>query len=93
MRDGQPPRPGWDLVEQIARTTGLPVGEARRVVDDVVAYFALTAGEYVRRRHRELQLRGLTNDTIFESISDELTHWPVRAPSLSTRQLRRIVYG
>lgn len=92
-RDVQPPAPGADLIEQIARTTGLPPGDARRVVADVIAYFSATTDEYVRRRHRELQLHGLTNDTIFERIGDELTRWPVRAPHLSARQLRRIVYG
>ena len=47
----------------------------------------------VRRRHRELAARGLTNDQIFAAIAAEL---PVRlfpAPGLSARQLRRLVYG
>jgi hypothetical protein len=82
-----------DLVEQIARTTGLSTGEARRVVADVAAYFSEAVEEYVRRRHHELQLRGGRNDEIFERIRGELAHRPVRAPELTTRQLRRIVYG
>ncbi|SDS85508.1 hypothetical protein [Jiangella sp. DSM 45060] len=82
-----------ELVEQIIRTTGLPAGVARRVVADVAAYFAEPVEDYVRRRHQELQLRGGKNEEIFERIRAELTHRPVRAPDLSTRQLRRIVYG
>lgn len=82
-----------DLVEQIARTTGLSSGEARRVVADVAAYFSESADEFVRRRHHELQLRGGKNDEIFERIGAELANRPVRAPELTTRQLRRIVYG
>lgn len=82
-----------DLVDQIARTTGLSASEARRVVADVTAYFSEDVEEYVRRRHQELQLRGGKNEDIFERIRAELTHRPVRAPELSTRQLRRIVYG
>ncbi|WP_203434226.1 hypothetical protein [Jiangella asiatica] len=82
-----------ELVEQIVRTTGLPAGDASRIVADVAAYFSETADEYVRRRHQELQLRGGKNDEIFERIQLELARRPVRAPELSTRQLRRIVYG
>ena len=82
-----------DLVEQVCRTTGLPAADARRVVDDVVAYFTATTEDYVRRRHRALQLRGVRNDTSFAVIAEELRTYPVRAPELSLRQLRRIVYG
>ncbi|WP_035812483.1 hypothetical protein [Jiangella gansuensis] len=82
-----------DLVEQIVRSTGLPAGDASRIVADVAAYFSETVDEYVRRRHQELRLRGGRNDDIFERIQAELTHRPVRAPQLSARQLRRMVYG
>jgi hypothetical protein len=82
-----------DLVEQVSRTTGLPAADARRVVDDVVAYFTATTEDYVRRRHRELQLRGIRNETSFAVIAGELRRYPVRAPELSVRQVRRIVYG
>jgi hypothetical protein len=82
-----------DLVEQIARTTGLDAGDAERVAADVMAYFTETADVFVRRRHRELQTYGARNEEIFARITEELKHWPVRAPELSARQLRRIVYG
>ncbi|NEE01413.1 hypothetical protein G1H10_14655 [Phytoactinopolyspora halotolerans] len=82
-----------DLVRRIAQTTGLPEGQARRVVADVVAHFSLTLEQYVRGRHHELQLYGARNEAIFDRIATELRHRPVRAPELSTRQLRRIVYG
>jgi hypothetical protein len=82
-----------DLVEQISRTTGLPPGDARRVVADVVEYFAETTEEYVRRRHGELKTYGAHNEEIFARLVVELRHWPVRSPELSERQLRRIVYG
>ena len=82
-----------ELVEQVSRTTGLPLDDARRVVADVLAYFTETTEEYVRRRHRELQTYGARNDEIFARLGAELRHWPVRSPELSARQLRRIVYG
>lgn len=75
------------------RTTGLAAGSAARVIADVKAYFDESVEEYVRRRHRELQARGLTNDPIFERILGELRERPVAAPELTARQLRRLVYG
>ena len=74
-------------------TTGLPVGSAARVVADVMAYFDEDVEGYVRRRHRELQASGLTNDPIFARIGEELARRPVAAPQLTVRQLRRLVYG
>ena len=85
--------PSEDLVDQISRTTGLTLEDARRVVADVRAYFTETTEQYVRRRHRELQTYGARNDEIFAVVAAELRHWPVRSPELSARQLRRIVYG
>lgn len=82
-----------DLVDHLVRTTPLGRGEAARVVLDVLAYFDETVEEFVRRRHRELQARGLTNPEIFERITGELPYRAVAPPQLSLRQLRRIVYG
>ena len=82
-----------DLVDHLVRTTQMPAGIARRVVADVVAYFGETAEAFVRRRHRELQAAGLPNAEIFDRVAAELAMRPVAAPSLSSRQLRRIVYG
>jgi hypothetical protein len=82
-----------DLIDHLARTTPLQRGEALRVVLDVLAYFDETAEDYVRRRHRELQARGMQNAEIFETITAELRHRAVAPPELSLRQLRRIVYG
>ena len=91
--EAAPGSPLDELVGQVSRTTGLSAGDARRVVADVVAFFSDTTEDYVRRRHRELQLYGVRNEQIFARIGAELQHWPVRSPELSARQLRRIVYG
>lgn len=82
-----------DLIDHLVRTTPLQRGEAARVVLDVLSYFDETAPEFVRRRHRELQAKGLSNPEIFEHIEAELPHRAVAPPQLSLRQLRRIVYG
>jgi hypothetical protein len=82
-----------DLIEHLVRSTPLHRGEASRVVLDVLAYFDETTEEFVRRRHRELQAKGLVNADIFERIAEELPHRAVAPSVLSQRQLRRIVYG
>ena len=93
MQPADAPDPHQALVLQIVRTTGLPPGVAARVVADVLAYFDETAPEFVRRRHRELQRRGLTNDQIFSQVAAELSVRRVAPTDLSHRQLRRLVYG
>lgn len=82
-----------DLVAHLTRSSALSPGEAARVVADVLAYFSESTEAFVRRRHGELQARGLTNEQIFQRISAELTRRRVAPPELSLRQLRRIVYG
>lgn len=63
------------------------------MVADVLAYFGESTEEFVRRRHRELQARGLTNEAIFEKVAAELRQRTVVPAELTARQLRRIVYG
>lgn len=82
-----------ELVEHLLKSTPLSAGEAERVVAEVLGYFAESTEGFVRRRHGELQRRGMTNDRIFERVGAELAARRVAPPALSARQLRRIVYG
>jgi hypothetical protein len=77
----------------VAESTGLTSGEAARVVNDVVAWYREPIEEFVRRRHTYWQLHGKKNAEIFALIADELTARAVAPPTLTERQLRRIVYG
>ncbi|GAA0986226.1 hypothetical protein GCM10009551_037510 [Nocardiopsis tropica] len=85
--------PDTDLVDHIARTTGLTAAEAVRVIDDVTAYYREPVEDFVRRRHRALQDRGAKNAEIFETLTDELRSRLVAAPELTERELRRLVYS
>jgi hypothetical protein len=87
------PQPPGELVEYLIRTCPLSPAEAARVVADVLGYFSEPPEGYVRRRHRELKARGLTNDLAFEQIAAEIPQRRYAPPELSLRQLRRIVYG
>jgi hypothetical protein len=88
-----PAGPHDDLVAHLLRSTPLSAGEAARVVAEVLGYFGEQVPDYVRRRHAELQGRGLPNDRIFAVLGDELATRRFAPPPLSPRQLRRIVYG
>jgi hypothetical protein len=82
-----------DLIDRVAATAGLTPAEAARVIEDVLAWYREPVEDYVRRRHAHHQLYGCRNPEIFALIADELAHRLVAAPSLTERQLRRIVYG
>jgi hypothetical protein len=82
-----------ELVRHVADSTGLAGEVAARVVADIVAYYAETTEEFVRRRHRELQARDRRNAEIWTVIADELAHRPVAPGAISERRLRRFVYG
>jgi hypothetical protein len=91
--DDSYPRYPQDLVRYVARSTGLDEGTASRVVADIVAYFGQTVEEYVTSRHGDLKSRNRRNDDIWPVITAELQDRRFRAPEVSERQLRRMVYG
>lgn len=82
-----------ELISYLVRQTGLPRGRVAGIVAEVVAYFDETPEAFVRRRHRELQVRGDKNPEIFAALRAELAATRFRANEFSERQLRRIVYG
>ena len=86
-------QPFEDLVAHVTRSSTLGVGEAERLIAEVVGYFSEPAEMFVRRRHGELKSRGLTNDRAFQQIAVELRQRLVAPPDYSQRQLRRIIYG
>jgi hypothetical protein len=84
----------WEeVVAHLVQTTPLSRPVILRIVAEVVDFFDEPVEVFVRRRHAELQAQGLVNTAIFACISDELQSRPVLAPTLSERQLRRLVYG
>jgi hypothetical protein len=82
-----------ELIAYLVRTSRLSAPEATRLVGEVLSFLADTPEAFVRRRHRALQAQGLSNEAIFAQLAAELERWRFRAPPLTTRQIRRIVYG
>ncbi len=86
-------QPFEDLIAHVTRSSPLGIGEAERLIAEVVGYFSEPAETFVRRRHGELKARGLTNDRAFQQIAIELRQRLVPPPDYSQRKLRRIIYG
>lgn len=81
-----------ELRTHLTRSTSLSPSEADRVIAEVLAYFDEDVPGFVRRRHTELQSRGVRNDDAFQRIAAELGTRRFSPQELSVRQLRRIVY-
>jgi len=82
-----------ELIVYLVRTSRLSAPEAARVVDEVLSFLAETPEAFIRRRHRALQAQGLSNEAIFTQLAAELERLRFRAPPLTARQIRRIIYG
>jgi hypothetical protein len=82
-----------DLISYLAGNSSLAPAQARRVVADVVAYFSESAEAFINRRHQVLKDTGMKNAAIYAQIRAELAQRVVAAPSLSERQIRRVIYG
>jgi hypothetical protein len=82
-----------DLVAYLSRTSRLSAAEVERLVGEVIAFLDERPEEFVRRRHQALQEQGVANEESYRRIAQELGQRRFRAPPLSERQIRRIIYG
>jgi hypothetical protein len=82
-----------ELVERLTRTSALNASAASHLIEEVLAFLDEPLEQFVRRRHRELQRAGLNNPQIYQQLVTETTARRFRAPVLTTRQIRRLVYG
>jgi len=82
-----------ELLRHLCDSSRLTRAEAERLVDEVLVYFSEPVAAFVARRHRELQAAGWSNDTIYRRVLVELEGRRFPAPSLSLRQVRRLIYG
>jgi hypothetical protein len=82
-----------ELIAYLVRTSRLSACEATRLVDEVLGFLAETPEAFIRRRYLALQSQGLANDAIFTQLAAELARLRFRAPPLTARQIRRIIYG
>ena len=82
------------LLNHLCNISRLEQTEAKKLVAEVITYFSETTEVYVQRRHKELkQDEGLSNTQIYQRIEVELGELVFASPTLSQRQIRRIIYG
>jgi hypothetical protein len=82
-----------ELVTYLVRSSRLSAEEARRIVENVLAFLHETPEDFVRRRHLILQADGLSNPEIYRRLTAELSVRRFCAPPYTQRQIRRMIYG
>ena len=79
--------------QRLQAVLGLSAAQARRAVEEVFDALRLGVDEYIALRHSELQRQGDSNERIFELIAEEVRGLRFKAPELTSRQIRRRIYG
>lgn len=82
-----------ELIQHLCGLSGLQYEDARRLLEEVLAYFSESPEQYITTRHLELQSLGYVNKKIYRIIADELQQRRFPGPELSERQIRRMIYG
>lgn len=94
-REGQSAHPAssQELIEHLCRSSSLSAEEAHRLVQEILAFYNESVGDFIRRRHHELQKSGLTNAIIYRLIDEEISQHRFIVEPMSERQIRRTIYG
>ena len=85
--------PAPELQQHLLSSYNLERNDIPRLLEDILGFFDMTLEEYVQTRHRHLKAVGLKNEEIYERLQREIEGRRFRAPSLSLRQIRRMIYG
>ena len=82
-----------EIRDHLLRVVDLSARDLDKVVGELLDHWSETMEDFVRRRHGALQKQGVPNRSAYGQIAHELSCRRVRAPRLSERQIRRIIYG
>jgi hypothetical protein len=95
MKDNAPipSSPDQAFIARLQHVYGLDASMAERLTEEFLIYFNLTVEEWVRSRHYHLQRQGYKNEDIYNIIATELDTRRFTSEPLSTRQIRRLIYG
>lgn len=86
--------PNPELLEYLCANTNLTRTQCARLVMDVLNEYQETLDAFVQRRHRELKAQTtLKNEQIYEQIVTEISTRRFAVDPVSTRQVRRLIYG
>ncbi|HTA92675.1 MAG TPA: hypothetical protein VK745_24020 [Polyangiaceae bacterium] len=87
------PTSASDPQQRLEAILGLSREQARRAVEEIFDALRVGVDEYIALRHAELQRQGESNERIFERIAVEVRSLRFKAPELTSRQIRRRIYG
>lgn len=90
---GQPHGSVQDLEQHLLSSYNLDNRDLPRLLEDIAGFFDMTLEEFVQLRHRQLRHQGLKNEEIYLRLLEEIEERRFKAPSLSIRQIRRLIYG
>ncbi len=82
-----------ELIDHLCRSSRLTEKEALQVVNEVLAFFDESPETFLRQRHQELQALGHSNKDIYAVLQNELQTRRFICKPMSTRQIRRAIYG
>ena len=85
-----PPR---ELIEHLCRHGAPDAHAAARLLSEMLAFYDETPDDFIRRRHREMQLAGFANAAIYRTLQHELPTRRFAAGARTERQIRRAIYG
>ncbi len=88
-----PPLADDELIRHLSGSFSLSTATALRLVEEVLHYYSETPAEFVTRLHTELQRQGWSNNKIYAHIEAVLPSRRFASPPLTTRQIRRVIYG
>lgn len=82
------------FLHYLCTSTGLPRDVCTRLALDVLNEYGETLEVFVKRRHMDLKATTeLKNEQIYDRIAAEIPMRRFAADPLSTRQIRRLIYG
>ncbi len=77
----------------LSYTFGISEESAQRILEEFLGHYGKSVEEYVRERHLKLQEEGIANEAAFRRLKQEIAGRRFRAPELTIRQIRRMIYG
>lgn len=82
-----------EAARRLEHALGLSPERAARAVAEVLDSLDIEVDAYIAQRHAELQREGVPSIESYARIASELPRLRFKASALSTRQIRRRIYG
>lgn len=81
------------FIDRLKQVYGIEQSLAERLTEEFLIFYSQNVEEWVRSRHYHLQRQGYKNTEIYSIIATELKMRRFSSNPLTTRQIRRLIYG